>query len=69
MVNTALAAISSGARAKLDEIKSPTLIGETSSSRSHRSFYDLDIPDRKDPIDRPTGEISSALSRSNERTN
>jgi len=70
MVNTALAGDFSGARAKLDEMMiTYGLSGEDIIKQIHRSFYDLDIPDREKIrlIDR-TGEIEFRIVEgSNER--
>jgi len=70
MVNTALAGDFSGARTKLDEMMiTYGLSGEDIIKQIHRSFYDLDIPDREKIrlIDR-TGEIEFRIVEgSNER--
>jgi len=70
MVNTALSGDFSGARAKLDEMMiTYGLSGEDIIKQIHRSFYDLDMPDRDKIklIDR-TGEIEFRIVEgSNER--
>lgn len=70
MVNTALSGNFSGARAKLDEMMiTYGLSGEDIIKQIHRSFYDLDMPDREKIrlIDR-TGEIEFRIVEgSNER--
>ncbi|MCG7844835.1 MAG: replication factor C small subunit [Methanomassiliicoccales archaeon] len=70
MVNTALSGDFSGARSKLDEMMiTYGLSGQDIIKQIHRSFYDLDMPDREKIrlIDR-TGEIEFRIVEgSNER--